>query len=229
MMSAFCTLRSATLPSIFVERPVADPPLLPVEHPVVAVAPGRGREAAGDVRAVLRLGQREGPDRGEVGHAGQPAVPLLRRSAVVDAPERQPRVDAEEGPERRVDPRQLQRCEAAEQPGERRVAEALVGAANDVEVAQRRDEVARELRLRPVLVRDRANLALEELAQPEDLLLLVVGQEGLVCVEVTAVRLQGAHAATVCRAAPVSRRGHIPGRMPCSVADATHPVIRPGM
>ena len=172
-----------------------------VDHPVVALSPGRGAQGRRRVGAGERLGERERPDIRRSRPCPAATRRAARRAARVDGVEGEPVMDPEEGGDRGVDPAHLQRREPAEQPRERRVPEPLVRAADEVEVPQRRDEVPRELGLSPVLVGDRPHLVLEELAQPEDLLLFVLGQEGLVCVEVTAVRLQGAHAATVCRAA----------------------------
>ena len=126
VMSAFCTVRSEILFSIFValypgsrgvheealdlvvgdvpgvddhpvgESRVADPALGAVEDPVVAVPPGRGARAAGDVGAAQRLGQAEGADLLERVDVRQPGVLLLLGRQGFDGAGEEPVVDAHE-------------------------------------------------------------------------------------------------------------------------------------
>ena len=60
------------------ERRVADPFLLPVDDPLIAVPAGRGRQSPGSAGAHLGLGQPEGADLVHPGHRREPALLLLR-------------------------------------------------------------------------------------------------------------------------------------------------------
>ena len=74
----------------------ADPALGAVEDPLVAVQPRGGFQAAGDVRAVVRLGQGERPELGERGEAREPARLLFLRAELVDHADDQLVVDPDE-------------------------------------------------------------------------------------------------------------------------------------
>ena len=72
---------------------VADPDLVPVEHPVVAVAPRRRAQVA-HVRAALRLGDRQRRELQRARHAealGRPAQQLRGRRGLRDRAQRQRR------------------------------------------------------------------------------------------------------------------------------------------
>ena len=88
-------------------RSVADPPLLAVEDPGVALALRRGQQAAGRARTHQRLGEAETADLLEARHRRQPLLLLLFRSVDVDGAHRQADVHAHERRERRVDARNL--------------------------------------------------------------------------------------------------------------------------
>ena len=88
----------------------ADPALGAVDDPLAVLQPRGGCQAAGDVRAVVRLGQGEGPELGEGGEPGQPALPSAppsrarrscRRSARCGSPPA-PRATRRRGPPRRT-------------------------------------------------------------------------------------------------------------------------------
>ena len=79
-----------------------DPALGPVDDPFAVLQPRRGGQAAGDVRAVVRLGQGEGAELGEGGEAREPAGLLLLRAELVDHADDQLVVDPHQGGERHV-------------------------------------------------------------------------------------------------------------------------------
>src|SRR5438034_2376872 len=81
---------------------VADPPLLAVEDPGVALAFCRGQQAAARTRAHQRLGQAEAADLLEARHRRQPLLLLLLRSVDVDGAHREADVHAHERRERWV-------------------------------------------------------------------------------------------------------------------------------
>src|SRR6516164_8718134 len=76
---------------------VADPPLLAVEDPGIALALRRRGEAAAGSRADQRLGQAEAADLFHARHRRQPLLFLLLRSNERDRTHRQMVVDAKEG------------------------------------------------------------------------------------------------------------------------------------
>ena len=84
-------------------RSVADPPLLAIEDPGIALAFRRGQQAAGRAGTNQRLGQAEAADLLEARHRRQPLLLLLLRSVDIDGAHRQADVHAHERRERRVD------------------------------------------------------------------------------------------------------------------------------
>ena len=92
-------------------RRVADPALLAVEDPGIALALGGRGQASARSRTDQRLGQAEAADLFPARHRRQPLLLLLLRSVEIDRAHRQAAVHAEERAERRVDARQLHRDE----------------------------------------------------------------------------------------------------------------------
>src|SRR6202023_837593 len=76
-------------------RRVADPPLLAVEDPIVALALCRRCQATGGARTDQRLGEAEAADLLEARHWRQPLLLLLLRSVDVDGAHCQTVVDAD--------------------------------------------------------------------------------------------------------------------------------------
>ena len=95
----------------------ADPTLGAVEDPLVAVQPRGGFQAAGDVRAVVRLRQGERPELGERGEAREPARLLFLRAELVDHADDQLVVDPDERREGHVGARHLDIHEPLEELG----------------------------------------------------------------------------------------------------------------
>ena len=93
-------------------RRIADPPLLSVENPGVALALGGRGQPSARSRTDQRLGQAEAADLFPARHRRQPFLLLLLRSVEIDRAHRQAAVHAEERAERSVDARQLHRDEA---------------------------------------------------------------------------------------------------------------------
>src|SRR5580658_5659389 len=75
---------------------VADPPLLAIEDPGVAVSLGGGQQAAARTRSNQRLGQAETADLLEPRHRRQPLLLLLLRSVDINGAHRQADVHADE-------------------------------------------------------------------------------------------------------------------------------------
>ena len=145
-------------------RRVADPFLLAVEDPGVALA-FRGRhQAAGRSGTHQRLGQAETADLFEASHRRQPLLLLLFRSGKVDGAHRQAILDAEEGRDRRVDARHLHCRQAKKERASASAAVALKSKAADVEFLESRQQFKREGVFSPVLVNDRRDLGLHERA-----------------------------------------------------------------
>ena len=141
---------------------VADPPLLAVEDPGVALALRRRRQAAGRPGTHQRLGQAEAADLLEAGHRRQPLLLLLLRSRGVDGAHGQAVVDAEEGRDRRVDARHLHRDQAEQQRTSASAPVSLHSQAAEIQLLERRQQFERECVLDPVLVDDRRDLGLHE-------------------------------------------------------------------
>ena len=78
------------------EAGVADPAFVPADDVLVPVLAG-GRLQRHRIRAVQRLGQREGAECVQPGQPGKPALPLLLRAEQVDRLHHQPGLDSEEG------------------------------------------------------------------------------------------------------------------------------------
>src|SRR4029077_20228358 len=81
---------------------IADPPLLTVEAPAVALALGGRRQAAARSGANQRLGQAETADFLEAGHWRQPLLFLLFRPVEVNRAHGQAAVHAKEGADRPI-------------------------------------------------------------------------------------------------------------------------------
>ena len=155
---------------------VADPPLAPVEQPVVAVPPGRGRKAHG-VRAVIRLGQGERPDLVQPGHRGQPALLLLLGAEHVDRAHRETVLHTEEGVHAAVPTGQLERHHAGRQPGQPGTAVPSDRSAADAERSQLRHQLERELGPLPVVVDHRQHIGVDESPHAVADLAFLIGQQ----------------------------------------------------
>src|SRR5439155_549805 len=132
-------------------RGVADPLLLAVEHPGVALALRSRREATARPGADQRLGQAEAADLFEARHRGEPLLLLLLRSTEVDGAHREAVVHAEERRERRIDARHLHLSEPEESDAATPAAVALHSQATDAELAELRQQLEGERILGPVL------------------------------------------------------------------------------
>ena len=213
-MSAFCTLRSACLRSILVAVKPGVPrrtrkPLTwssavsraqmtttsaNVALPIQRLAPLSTHVSPVRCAVVRRPRAVSEPDSGSVrpkppidlagGHGREPLGALLGGAADADRAHRQPVLHADEGREAGVDARELERDPPAVERG---VLEALgLGPhrPEHAEPADLGDEVHRELGAVPVVVGDRAQLALQELPDLHDVRVLVRGEEVLERVEV---------------------------------------------
>ena len=195
-MSAFWTIRSAILFSILVavkpgrallhdepehvialgvagphddeigERRVADPALCAVEHPLIPVA-ARGRlQAAGDVGAAVRLGQRERTDLLHSAHRRQPAASLLLGAEPVDRADPQAGVHAKERRERRIGVRELHRREAGHEVARFLLGRVWIDPSDEPELGEPVDQFERKLRSGPVAIDDWRGLGAQELTEP---------------------------------------------------------------
>src|SRR5262249_21955022 len=115
-------------------RRVADPALLAVEDPAVAVALRRGRQTATGPRAHQRLGQREAADLFQPRHLRQPLLLLLLGARKVDGHHRETGVDAVEGTKRNVGARDLQGDQAEQQRASARAAVTIDAETGDAQL-----------------------------------------------------------------------------------------------
>jgi hypothetical protein len=143
---------------------VADPLLLAVEDPGVALAFGGCRQAASRSRAHKRLGQTEAADLFEARHRRQPLLLLLFRSVKVDRPHRQPTVHAIKGTEGRVDAHHFHRGEAGQSLTSTSASIALKAEPADIQLFKWGEQFEGKGIFGPVLVNDRRNLGLHECA-----------------------------------------------------------------
>ena len=158
---------------------VADPLLLPVEHPFVTLAARRGRQAAGRPRANFWLRQPEGADLLHPPHDRQPLLLLLLRAAEVDAAHCQAAVDAEERGNRGIYPRHLDGEQAIQHCCLPRAAVAVVGDACDIKRGHLRNQLEGEGGAYPVVIDDRRDLGLHESAHPrQDRLIVLAHRRG---------------------------------------------------
>ena len=84
----------------------------------------------------------------------------------MDRPHRQSGVDAEEGADAAIGARPLEADESGRQHAETRAGVTVDRAAGDAELGDLRDELERELLALPVVVDDRNDLAVAEVANP---------------------------------------------------------------
>ncbi|EGJ74113.1 putative pimeloyl-CoA dehydrogenase, small subunit [Streptomyces sp. Tu6071] len=168
------------------EGAVADPLLLAVEHPRVALA-ARGRgEPGGGARADEGFGEGEGAELLPAGHRGQPPRLLLLRAAGPYRAHRQLGVHPEEGGERRVDARHLHAEQPPEEAAAGRYADVVALLTGDPQLGDapaqadraapglpqfigvRRDLGAQEL---PYAIQEFALLAVQQVHDPEEIAL----------------------------------------------------------
>ena len=154
---------------------VAGPALTAVDHPLAAVAPGRGLQDD-RVGPVIGLGERERPDLVQPGHRRQPALPLLLRAEQVDRLHRQSDVHGEERRDAAVDTAELISQQARADGRHRRRAVARHGVADDVQRGELGHQLERELAPLPVRVDDRQYLGFGELPHPVEQPQLILGQ-----------------------------------------------------
>ena len=154
---------------------VADPLLLAVEHPAVALAPRRRLQADG-VRAVVRLGQREGPQRVDRRQLRQPALLLLLGAEHRDRLHGQAGLDAEEGAETAVATVELEVHQAGGDRAHRRAAVAVDPVPDQPELAEAAYQLAGEVRPLPVVVDHRKHLVVDEAPGPVPVVALLCGQ-----------------------------------------------------
>jgi hypothetical protein len=153
----------------------ADPPFAAVQHPAVAVRAGRGFQ--GDrVRAVLRFGQREGPQLVHPGQVRQPARLLLRRAAHRDRQHGQACVHAEEHAEAAVAAVQFHRDQPARHRAHPGAAVAFDVLAEDAELGQPLDQRPADLGPFPVRADDRHDLLVDEPPDGDEVRPLLVGE-----------------------------------------------------
>ena len=134
-----------------------DPALGAVDDPLAVLQPRRGRQAAGDVRAVVRLGQGEGSELGEGGEAGEPAGLLLLGAELIDHADDQFVVDAHERGEGDVGAGHLDVHEALEELGR-----AVRLQPAQAVLAEFREQAERELLAVPVVDRRGPDPGLQE-------------------------------------------------------------------
>jgi hypothetical protein len=154
---------------------VADPLLLTVDHPGVAVAL-RGGLKPDRVGAVVRLGQGKGADGGELRHRRQPPLLLFLRAEQGDRLHGKPGLDTEEGAEAAVAAVELEVDQAVRDRAHRRAAVALDPVAHEPEPPQLLDQVTRELGALPVVVDDRQHLIVNEVPGPIPVVALLRGE-----------------------------------------------------
>src|SRR5439155_23412384 len=148
---------------------VADPLLLPVEHPRVAIAVC-ARLQRHRVGAVQRFGERERADRRQLGNRWQPPLLLRLGTEQRDRPHRQPRLYPEEGAQAAVAAVDFHVHQAGGDRAERRAAVPVDAVPDDAQLGEPRDQRHRELRALPVPVDDRQYLVVDEVAgTPPDL------------------------------------------------------------
>ena len=158
---------------------VADPLLLPIQHPRVALAARGSGQAAGHARAHVWLSQAKRANRFETRHGRQPALLLIFRAAQVDRAHRKAAVHAKKGGNRRINPRHLHGQKAVEQRALAGAAIALVGKPGDIQVANAGDEIEGKGRTHPVVVDDWRDLRFHKFAHPrQDLLIFGAEQAG---------------------------------------------------
>ena len=152
---------------VVAERPVADPALGAVEHPGVAAVgraagdpPGPGFHAAGDVRAVVRFGERKGAGGAQVRRVLEQARLLLLGAEAVERLHEEVVVDQEERGERGVHPGHL----GDDEPGEQ-VAVAALGRGAELQGGQLGQDVGREFGLVPPVRGEGGDLGGQELPQ----------------------------------------------------------------
>ncbi len=137
----------------------ADPALGAVDHPFPALQPCRGGQPAGDVRAVVRLGQGKGADLRQGGQARQPARLLFLGAELVDHADDQLVVDPHEGREGHIGAGHLDVHEALEQLGR-----AVRLQAAQAVLAELGEQPEGEFLTVPVVDRGRPDPGLEEVA-----------------------------------------------------------------
>src|SRR5258705_9257297 len=142
---------------------MADPFLLAVQDPGIALALRRRRHAGGGSRTDERLRESEAADLFEANPRRPPLLLLLFRPAEIDAAHRQPGVDAEERRDRRIDARELHLNEAQERETFPAAAVTLDRNAADVQLLERGQQLEGKGVLEPVLPDDRRDLGLGEL------------------------------------------------------------------
>jgi hypothetical protein len=157
------------------DRAVADPPLVSIEDPAVTGAPG-GRLQRHRVRAVQRLGQGEGADRVQRGHAGQPPALLVLRAEHGDGPHREPGLHAEEGAQTAVATVEFHVYQADGERAHRRAAVAVDAVADHAELGQLLDERPGKLGPFPVVVDDRQHLEVDEVAGAAPVAAFLLGE-----------------------------------------------------
>ncbi len=157
-----------------------DPPFAAVQHPSPAftIALHRaGRGFQGDrVRAVLRLGQREGPQLAHPGHVRQPARLLLLRAAHRDRQHGQARVHAEEHAEAAVTAVQFHRDQPARHRAHPGAPVSLDVLADDAELGQPPDQRPADLGPLPVRAGGRHHLLVDEPPDGDEARPLLVGE-----------------------------------------------------
>ncbi len=157
------------------DRAVADPALGAVEHPVVAVPARAGLERDG-VRAVCRLGQREGADLLEPSQRREPALLLLLGPEQIDRFHRQPGLDAEEGTEAAVAAMDLHVDQPAGERAHAGTAIARDVLAEQAELGKPMHEGPGQLCGLPVVVDRRQHLLVDEAAHLDEMPPLLVGE-----------------------------------------------------
>jgi len=113
---------------------VADPPLAPVQHVLVAVLDGGGFEQQ-RIGAVVGFGECEGADLLHPGQGWQPLTFVFRRAEVFDGTHDETSLDPGEGGETAIAPGQFHRDDACRGGAHRRLPLAADAVADQAEFA----------------------------------------------------------------------------------------------
>ncbi len=140
---------------------IADPLLLAIEDPGIAIPARRGQEAAAGAGTHERLGEAEAADLLHPRHRRQPLLLLLLGAREVDRAHRESVVHAEESGHRRIDPSQLHGHEAEQLLAAAPAAIALEAKPTDIELTERRQKLERESILGPILADNRRHRRLQ--------------------------------------------------------------------
>src|SRR5438876_8832711 len=166
---------------------VRNPALGAVDHPVVTIAPGPCRHAAG-VRAKFRLGQAETPDHFALRHERQPALLLLLGPVAMDREHTERTLDRNEAAQPAVATLQLLAGEAIHDVAHPRGAIAMQMHAEDAQFGQLGHDLHREGRPFVVLGDDGKESLVDEATHRRADESLLLGQQVIGAIEIHQLR-----------------------------------------